>query len=238
MSGRNAVGAVRLPVEVVEVVEPVGRHRATVLWLHGLGQGPESLVEVADRLELDRAGIRGVFPQAPLRPIGRVSGDPVRAWFEQDVFALENPGPASLPGVLAIERRLRAVLDEETARVGPGRTVVAGFSQGALMALVLALRYPQRLAGLALYAPFLPDEAVPLLASRRSAVAVDLPVWIGHGAFDWIIPEQSGAKVRDVLADWGHPVGWQRYRAGHEAFGGVKRALPDFLERVLGSDGG
>ncbi|MGW0582775.1 hypothetical protein ACWD25_44235 [Streptomyces sp. NPDC002920] len=59
-------------------------------------------------------------------------------------------------------------------------------------------------------------------------------MWIGHGARDWIVPESSGADLRDLLTSWGHPVTWQRYPGGHEPFAGVRASLPDFLTGVLG----
>ncbi|CAL9324856.1 alpha/beta hydrolase [Streptomyces sp. SudanB182_2057] len=147
------------------------------------------------------------------------------------LFALDR---IDVPGLLAVHRPLTALLRAETARIGPGRTVVAGFSQGATVALTLALRYGEPLAGTALYAPFLPPDLAALLPEGGPSPANSrMPVWIGHGARDWIVPESSGAGLRDLLASWGHPVTWQRYPGGHEAFAGVRASLPAFLSEVL-----
>ncbi|MFD3590105.1 alpha/beta hydrolase [Streptomyces sp. NPDC058683] len=216
-----------------EETDPVGAHRATVVWLHGVGQVPADLVAVADRLRLADAGVRGVFPRAPVEAPSLLTGLPVPCWFPQSLFALDR---IDVTGLLAAHRRLRPLLAAETARIGAERTLVAGFSQGATVALTLALRHPEPLAGTALYAPYLPPDLSALLPEGRPAPANSgLPVWIGHGARDWIVPESSGAGLRDLLASWGHPVIWQRYPGGHEPFAGVRASLPAFLSEVFGT---
>ncbi|MGW2642780.1 alpha/beta hydrolase [Streptomyces sp. NPDC001348] len=216
-----------------EEIEPVGAHRATVVWLHGVGQVPGDLMAVADRFSLAAAGVRGVFPRAPVEAPSLLTGLPVPCWFPQNLFALDR---IDVPGLLAAHHRLTGLLRRETRRTGSTRTVLAGFSQGATVALTLALRHTEPLAGTALYAPFLPPDLTALLPEGGPSPANSrLPVWIGHGARDWIVPESSGAGLRDLLASWGHPVTWQRYPGGHEPFAGVRASLPDFLTEVLGT---
>ncbi|MEU5183558.1 alpha/beta hydrolase [Streptomyces longwoodensis] len=214
-----------------EVIDPAGPHRATVVWLHGVGQGPADLAAVADRLGLAAAGVRGVFPRAPVEAPSLLTGLPVPCWFPQNLF---TPDRIDTPGLLAVLRPLTVLLRQETERIGAARTVVAGFSQGATVAVTLSLRHTEPLAGAALYAPFLPPDLTALLPGGRPAPAnARLPVWIGHGARDWIVPEGNGAGLRDLLTAWGHPVTWQRYPGGHEAFAGVRASLPRFLTEVL-----
>ncbi|MFJ8142973.1 alpha/beta hydrolase [Streptomyces sp. NPDC096013] len=218
------------PLEYEEIA-PQGPHRATVVWLHGIGQVPGDLTAVAERLRLAEAGVRGVFPRAPVTAPSLLTGLPVPCWFPQSVLALDR---IDTEGLFAALGPLGALLTAETERIGAGRTVVAGFSQGATVALSLALGHPEPLAGTALYAPYLPSDLTATLPGGRPGAAnARLPVWIGHGARDWIVPERSGAGLRDLLTDWGHPVTWQRYPGGHEPFAGVKASLPDFLARVL-----
>jgi phospholipase/carboxylesterase len=221
-----------VPALDVERTEPTGPHRATVVWLHGLGQVPADLAEVAGRLGLAGAGVRGVFPRAPAAEPSPLTGRPVPCWFPQTVLTIDS---IDLPGLHAVRAALAEVLAEETRRIGAHRTLVAGFSQGALVALSLALGHSEPLAGLALYAPYCPPRLAPLLPHGRVAPAnARLPVWIGHGARDWIVPERSGAALRDTLRGLGHPVSWQRYPGGHQAFAGVRASLPAFLTSTLG----
>ncbi|MFJ8793514.1 alpha/beta hydrolase [Streptomyces sp. NPDC102462] len=216
-----------------EEIEPGGPHRGTVVWLHGIGQVPGELAAVADRLRLAEAGVRGVFPRAPVTAPSLLTGLPVPCWFPQSILALDR---IDVEGLFAALRPLTALLTAETERIGAGRTVIAGFSQGATVALSLALGHPEPLAGTALYAPYLPPDPTVLLPGGRPAEAnARLPVWIGHGARDWIVPERSGTGMRDLLTAWGHPVTFQRYPGGHEPFGGVRASLPDFLGAVLGT---
>ncbi|WP_306204375.1 alpha/beta hydrolase [Actinoplanes sp. RD1] len=211
-----------------EVVEAAGAPVVSIVWLHGIGQGPGDLMPVARRLRLPEQGVRGVFPRAPGQVGPMLGGAVASAWFWQRIHRLHE---SDLTSVLAAEDALRDLIGKEAAQLGGAdRVVLAGFSQGAAMALVTALRYPARLRGLVLYAPYLVHT--DWLAGSRSPAGAGLPVWIGHGARDWIVPEARGRRVRDVLTRWGHEVTWQRYSGGHEPFAGVRESLPRFLARL------
>ncbi|MFG3055768.1 alpha/beta hydrolase [Kitasatospora sp. NPDC048239] len=199
---------------------------ASVIWLHGMGQEPSALIPTARLLGPPGRPPRGLFPRAPQQPGGLGGGRLVRAWFPQSVFSLDRIG---LPDVLAMAERLHEVVDAETSRTGAGRVLLAGFSQGAVMALVTCLLHPSPLAGLALSAPYLPADLAAHLAERRSPANAATPVWIAHGADDWVIPPSAGAAVRDTLLGWGHPVSWHHLPAGHTPFPTPPALLHRFL---------
>jgi phospholipase/carboxylesterase len=128
---------------------------------------------------------------------------------------------------VAAERRLRPLIDAEVERFGARRVALAGFSQGGVMALYSGLRYRLPLAGIAVYAAF-PLQNVDLFDSVSLSTS-QVPIWMGHGAGDWVIPYSSGEELKQLLIDRGHPVTWHRYRGGHEAFGGVCAELAEFF---------
>lgn len=212
------------------MTDPVrSREIGTVIWLHGLGQSPDTMMAVAQRINPTRLTIRGVFPAAPRRRIGRVTKEPVTAWYDQNVYRYQR---MDLVSALATETELRAVLDTELGRAIRGKVVVAGFSQGAALSLMLGLRDP-RVAGIMVYAPYLPEELEDLLAATRT-LPKDVPIWVGHGAEDLVVPVESGVYVRNRLREWGYPVTWQPYHGGHDAFGGVGVGVLAFLLRTVG----
>ncbi|WP_370947282.1 alpha/beta hydrolase [Amycolatopsis sp. cg5] len=208
----------------IELLEPEGAHTATIIWLHGIGQDNDALLPIAEKLGLARAGVRGVFPRAPERLRSKTKNIPVRAWFDQNIY---NLGDADLDTLAAAESQLRQLVAAEAEQVGADRVLLAGFSQGAAMALLTALRYPERLAGALLYAPYLVTGT--RLTSTLAPSNAGLPVWIGHGRDDLVIPVQIGGRAREILRMQGYPVEWHWYPAGHVPFEGALDDVRAFL---------
>jgi phospholipase/carboxylesterase len=212
-----------------EILAPSENSVATIIWLHGMGQEPEVMMSVARRLGLAGRGVRGVFPVAPACMTSLITRQPVRAWFQQSVYNLHT---LDVRGALDTEAELRSLVARETELAGHDRVIIAGFSQGAVAALMLGLRYPGAIAGVLLYGCYLPSQVESLLAAERRLPAAT-PVWLGHGTDDYVIPVREGERVRDTLAAWGYPVSWQPYRAGHEAFAEVGDEAEGFLDGVV-----
>jgi phospholipase/carboxylesterase len=217
-------------VAALEIMEDPRRTDLSVIWLHGIGQGPGHVQEVARRLALPEAGVRGVFPRAPGTLVSAVTGRPASTWFIQ---SFDHNMRVDLSSLAESDRRLRTLIDAEVARYGPQRVALAGFSQGAVMALYSGLRYRLPLAGIALYAAF-PPHNLDLLDSVSPASA-QVPLWMGHGVRDWVVPYSTGKELRRRLADRGHPVSWHWYPGGHETFGGVSAELADFFRACASS---
>ena len=58
------------PQQDAVVIEPAGTHRASVIWLHGLGADGHDFEPIVPELGLpDRLGIRFLFPHAPVIPV-------------------------------------------------------------------------------------------------------------------------------------------------------------------------
>ena len=113
---------------------------AAVIWMHGLGDDGRGWSEVVPLLGLpNRAAIRFLFPHAPVMAVTINNGMQMRAWY--DIRAANLSERADIEGVRRSQAHVAALLEREFARgIAPGRTLLAGFSQGAAIALYAGLR--------------------------------------------------------------------------------------------------
>jgi phospholipase/carboxylesterase len=115
------------------------------------------------------------------------------------------------------------------------RIVLAGFSQGCAVTLMAGVRHHQRLAGLAGLSGYLP--LADTTAAERHAANVGVPVFLGHGSRDGVVPMARGAAARDLLAGLGHPIEWHDYPMEHSVCAEEVTALNDWLLKVLAPAG-
>src|SRR5699024_3676226 len=134
-------------LDTVEI-DSQAEHRASIIWLHGLGADGNDFVSIVPELQLpDELGVRFVFPHAPIRPVTVNGGMPGRAWY--DILGLGEGAPQDKAGIEASRQETEHLIRAEVERgIAPGRIVLAGFSQGGAIALHTGLRHADRLAGI------------------------------------------------------------------------------------------
>ena len=190
---------------------------ATIIVLHGLGADGTDFQPLADEMDLAAVGpVRWVLPRAPVRPVTLNNGYRMRAWYDILGSELEHAGAkredeAGLRESFGLVQRL---IDRELAQGVPAqRIVLAGFSQGCAVALGAGLRYPQRLAGLAGLSGYLP--LADATARERHTANVGVPIFLGHGTRDAVVPHARGVASRDALTTLGYRVEWHEYPMEH-----------------------
>jgi phospholipase/carboxylesterase len=203
--------------------------KLTVILMHGFGAPGDDLVGLAPYLN---APVRFVFPAAPLE-LGGLYGDS-RAWWLLDLARLEQQlagggaaiRSAEIPDGLAPARdHVMKLVDAVVARY-PGPFVLGGFSQGAMLALDVALHRDTKPAGLLLMSGTLLAE--PLWAPRFASLA-GVPVLMSHGRFDQLLPFSAAETLRDKLRAAGANVEWVEFPGAHEIPPVVVDAASKFL---------
>jgi phospholipase/carboxylesterase len=181
----------------------MGEPEGAVVLLHGRGTNEHDLFPLIDLLDPDRRLV-GVTPRGPLTlPPGGAH------WYV--VREVGYPDPDTFRASFEI---LSSWLEELPTELGfpPDRLVVGGFSQGCAMSYALALGpAPARPKALIALSGFIPrvDGFEIDLAGRR------LPVAIGHGTYDPIIPVQFGREARDLLERAGFDVIYRESPMAH-----------------------
>lgn len=209
-------------------IEPDGAAAGTVIWMHGLGADGRDFEPIVPMLALDRP-VRFVFPNAPVRPVTINNGMRMRAWYDID------PG-APLSGtddIRASAAAVEALVDRERARGVPTeRIVLAGFSQGGVVALHLGLRHAERFAGIMALSTYLHDHEH--VAEEVSFASIDVPIFMAHGRMDPMIPITRAITSREALTALGYRVEWHEYPMGHQVCPQEIADITAWLRRVLG----
>jgi len=207
------------------------RPTATVILLHGLGADGNDFAPLVAELRLPSTlVVRFIFPHAPVRAVTINNGMRMRAWY--DIAAADLNSRADLAGVRQSQGEIDALIASEVARgTAPSRIVLAGFSQGGVVALQSALRYPQRLAGVMALSCYLvaPDR----LAAEVSQQNRDVPIFMAHGIADPVVRFDWAEASRRVLEANGFKVEWHAYRMEHSVCGEEVRDASAWLQRVL-----
>ncbi len=165
-----------------------------IVLFHGRGADENDLYPLFDLLDPDKR-LPGITPRAPLTlPPGGAH------WYI--VRRIGEPDPETFSATYNLVGGWLEVFGEKTG-VPPRRTVLGGFSQGAVMSYALGLgRGRPRPAAIIALSGFIPSV---------DGFELDLeqplpPIAIGHGTHDPVIPVEFGRAARQRLEQAGAEV--------------------------------
>jgi phospholipase/carboxylesterase len=215
------------------VLAPAAPAVASVIWLHGLGADGHDFVPIVPELKLPASpAVRFIFPHAPVRPVTLNAGMRMRAWY--DIKTLTAEGRADESGIRESAARLgEYIASERAGGIASSRIVVAGFSQGAAVALHAGLRHAEPIAGVLALSAYLPLAAS--LAAERSEANLATPILMCHGLYDPVLPHALGIMARDALRAQGYAVEWKEYPMQHQVCLPEIQDVAEWLKTRLGA---
>lgn len=219
------------PLPTVEI-NPPPPPVAVVVWLHGLGADGHDFEPVVPELRLpEDLPVRFVFPHAPERAVTAFGGQRARAWFD-----FSPGGSVDLPGLEKSVRQVHDLIQDEIDNGVPAeRILLAGFSQGGVLALRTGLYYPKRLAGILALSTFLADSEK--LATEQAQINARIPILMCHGQQDAVLPMTMGKSSFVTLRDAGYDIEWREYPMGHEVCAQEIRDISVWLQSAIGPVG-
>jgi phospholipase/carboxylesterase len=196
-----------------------------ILLLHGVGSHERDLFDLAQYL--DRCAFI-VSARAP-----NVLDPNSYAWYPVE-FTAARPiidAEAAEDSWLILLRFIDELI--EAYHVDPKRVYLMGFSQGAIMSLVMALTQPEKMAGVVAMSGHLLPEVQPNIAEAERLRG--LPILMTHGLHDPIIPiaDARGERVPRTPAG---AADLSRVRHGPSSDGGEFEGHRGVAEGAISND--
>ena len=212
------------------IIEPKSGHKASVIWLHGLGADGHDFESIVPELNLsNELGIRFIFPNAPIRPVTINGGMSMRAWYN-----VKSPNLRELEDIKSITESSNLINQYIDAEIAAGiranKIILAGFSQGGAITLHTGLRYPEALAGLLALSTYLP---VPRQLEEEASNNKSIPIMMAHGIADPVIPVEHGRTSCQTLQDHGYKIEWHEYMMQHAVCLEEINAIAAWIKKLL-----
>ena len=198
----------------------------SVIWLHGLGADGNDFKPIVPALNLPKdLPLRFIFPHAPIRPVSINGGAQARAWFD-----IEMPLRVNEEHIEESAQHLKNLIQREIDLGIPYyRIVVAGFSQGGVIALQTGLTLEHSLAGIIGLSTFLPN--LETIEKKRHSSNFSSKIFLAHGSQDPMIPVSFARSAHQALEKLDYKVQWQEYVMGHEVCPTEIRDISQWLQK-------
>ncbi|MBX3708332.1 MAG: carboxylesterase [Gammaproteobacteria bacterium] len=212
-------------------IEPANTAKRSILWLHGLGADGNDFAPIVPELNLpSSAAVRFVFPHAPIIPVSINNGYPMRAWY--DIYHLSIDSRVDKVGIAQSVISIQQLIEREVSRGIPTHNIfLAGFSQGAVIALTTALCYSHPLAGVIALSGYLPAASETL--ENANPANHQIPIFLAHGTEDPIVPFTLGNATYAIVKQASYPVTWYSYPMPHSVCTAEIRDLSAWLNGII-----
>lgn len=111
--------------------------------------------------------------------------------------------------------------------VDKNKVVTAGFSQGANMALGLALTAPRKILAAGCFSGRFMEEIKPLISNEEALKSKQ--VFISHGTEDQMLPIKYAAENQQILKNWGINITLSTDKVAHSI---SEKQLNDFVRWI------
>ena len=207
---------------------PPSTPKACVVLLHGVGSNETDLADLALAIDPDVLVVlaRGRIQFAP----GQFG------WFGVNFTA---NGPLIVAEEAEASRHaLIRFLDQlqSTYGISPGRTLIAGFSQGGILSASVGLSAPEQVAGFAILSGRILPELQPHVASAERLT--NLSAFVAHGELDNKLPVSWAQRSHQWLNELGVAHRTRLYPVGHGLSADMRRDFLGWVEERLAAKGG
>ncbi|MDQ6963478.1 MAG: carboxylesterase [Mariprofundales bacterium] len=198
---------------------------AAIIWLHGLGADGHDFEPIIPQLGIERLAVRFILPHAPAIAVTVNGGYIMPAWY--DITSREIDAEVDHTGMERAAAAIARIIEREQMRgIAANRVIVAGFSQGAVVALKCGLHSPPTTGGIIALSGYLPFT--PPIASSSSP-----HLFIGHGTHDSVVPYHLGERAQNQLKECGYRVAWHSYPIDHGVSPAETAMVGEWIKRRL-----
>eukprot|EP00466_Bigelowiella_natans_P004325 jgi/Bigna1/86313/estExt_fgenesh1_pg.C_90258 len=187
-------------LDTCHIIDPE-HHKYTLVWLHGIDEGNSKAKTMMTMISPD--DVKVVIPNAPKIPLTALDEREARAWW--DIEQEDSQGnPADEEDAAGIRESHQAViriLEHEEAIIGSENIIIAGFGQGASLALHAALRYPVKLCAVMMWAGYVVEfERYPEAFAEANQ---ETKILAYHGKDDDVVRPQLALAGMKELKSYG-----------------------------------
>ena len=205
--------------------------RCSVIWLHGLGADGNDFAPIVSELGIqDELGMRFVFPHAPQISVTINNGAVMPAWY--DITEMDLMKRADSAGIIESSAVITEMINDEIATgIDSSKIVIAGFSQGGVIAIDAGISFPKTLAGIMALSTYIPMRDT--LPNAEQSGNGNISIFYGHGYYDPVIPVEQAESSRRFLEESGYSVEWACYPMEHSVNTKEIKDIKNWLVSVL-----
>jgi len=215
------------------VIAPVGEHKATIIWLHGLGDSYEGFSDMFTMLNLKN--IRVVIPNASIRPVTLNNGMKMRAWY--DILRINRSGPPNQDekSILQSAELITELLEFEATKISSDMIILGGFSQGAAMSIHVGLKYHRKLGGIIACSGYvLNHDKYTTGTTLIHKANIQTPLFAYHGSDDNMMQPLLAKGSYDLLSKAGVKIEYNEEKnLGHSMSNYEIQKLIEWLHKKL-----
>ena len=217
-----------------EIVESKLDAKYCVIWLHGLGADEHDFVDIVGHLNISLDHVKFVFPHADVIPITINGGMEMRGWY--DIKSLDADSlnrVVDKDGIKSSMTKVNSLIDTQVAKgISSENIVLAGFSQGGVIAAYTVITSERKLGGLMALSTYLP--AWDDFKGSVTAINKGLPALVCHGTNDQVLPEILGKDLSSKLSEQGFNNNYKFYVGmGHSVCPQEVADISKFLNEII-----
>ena len=210
---------------------PATKQNYSVIWMHGLGADGHDFEAIVPELGLpEDHGIAFIFPNAPIQVVTINGGMKMRSWY--DILEMSFVRKVDTEGIYQSSALIEMLIQKEVNKgIATENILLAGFSQGGVIALHTGLRFPYKLAGIMALSAYLPT--INQIKTEAAKENQSMPIFMAHGTMDPVVDIQIAKQTFNELKEMKYAVSWQQYAMQHAVCQEEIQDISQFIKDVF-----
>jgi phospholipase/carboxylesterase len=171
-----------------------------------------------------------IFPNAPIQAVTINGGMKMPAWY--DILEMSLNRKVDVQGIYQSANLLENLIKKEMASgISSEHILLAGFSQGGVIALHAGLTFKHKLAGIIALSTYFPT--IEKVITELSIANHNTPIFMGHGILDSIVAIESGKSVFNKLNDFQYNIEWYEYVMEHSVCNEEINHISSYINQIF-----